>query len=192
MKTRLPKSRLTALAFVGVLGLTLPGFAQPQAGNPAPAPKRAAVGNAVVKPNGTAAAPSGESWVERVLARLHRQLRITTAQEAAWSAYAITMRAVPEHLDRLYQQRAANYAGMSAVENLRDYQKIQQAQAEDLARQVTAFAALYNGLSAEQKQTADRIFRYREERRQQRRLARLRRFQRGSAGAAPRNGEAPR
>ena len=78
------------------------------------------------------------------------------------------MRANAQNTDRLYQERNEHFQTMNAVEGLQNYQQIVQAHAQDLAKLADAFQNLYGSLSAEQKQTADQLFRYQEERREQR------------------------
>lgn len=170
-----PASRflLTVLALVAAAGMAAPSLAQPNApAGEAPA----AQGGAAAQSQPLGKAPRRESWTDRQLSRLHRQLRISQAQDAAWTHFADATRTAAQHLQQLYEQRAANFETMNALQNLKDYQRIVAAQAADLDNKVTTFAALYDSLSAEQKETADRMFRYQEQRRQQRHMARERRF----------------
>lgn len=169
---------LLALTLSSALGFTVPAQAQnTRAQNTGPTG-----GGATVPPtsarneagNGGAAAgaPNALDRVEQQVDRLHRQLKITSAQEPAWTQFAETMRTNARHLEQLYQDRAERFENMSAVENVKNYREIVQAQAEDLSKRVATFQTLYESLSPDQKQSADRIFRYQEERREQRRLAR--------------------
>jgi len=47
---------------------------------------------------------------------------------------------------------------MSAVDDLRSYQKLADAHADGLKKLVPAFEALYNTMSQDQKKTADAVF----------------------------------
>jgi periplasmic protein CpxP/Spy len=163
---------LVAFALAGAVGLAVPAAAQ-NAPMPAGAPGQQYTGGAGTPGRGAAAgAPtSPTAWVQQQIERLHTQLKITPGQEQTWNQFAEIMRANAEHMDRLYQDRAEHFQNMSAVENLKNYQQIVQAQAEDTGKKVAAFESLYDSMSPEQKQTADRIFRYQEERREQRHMA---------------------
>jgi len=162
---------LSALALCGTLGLAAPALAQ-NAGAPGGMPP-AAPGPAMGTPGGGAAgAPaSPTAWVQQQIERLHGQLKITPAQEQAWNQFAEVMRANADHMAKLYQDRSEHFQNMTAVENLNNYLQIVQAQAGDLSRKVETFQALYDTLSPEQKQAADRLFRYQEENREQRHMA---------------------
>jgi hypothetical protein len=170
-----------AFTLSAVLGLAVPAGAQNTGATgsggkvpPAAPGNEAGNGGAAAAPgaNATAGAPNGLNWVQQQADRWHRQLRITAAQEQAWTQFAEIMRANARHLEQLYQDRSEHYENMSAVDNLKNYQEIIQAQAEDLSKKGAAFQVLYDALSPEQKQSADRIFRYQEERREQRHLTR--------------------
>lgn len=165
---------LSVLILSGVL-CAAPASAQPAAGEQSvPAPASAGAGGnsanegAAVGPG----APVGTDWVQQQLERLHRQLRISQAQEPLWTRFADTRRANAQHVEQVYEDRSARYRNMNALELLGNRRDIAVAQAADLANELAAFQALYSALGAEQKQAADRIFRYQEERREQRRLAR--------------------
>lgn len=166
-----------ALALSGALGFAVPARAQntaPATGTPpAAAPAQAGNAGAANAPaTGTNSRPSPTEWVQRQIDRLHRQLAITPAQEQAWNQFAETMRANAQHTQQLYEDRAQHFQSMSAVDNLKNYQQIVQAEAEDLGKKVAAFQTLYDALSPDQKQAADRIFQHQEERREQRHMAR--------------------
>ena len=170
---------LLALTLSGALGLAVPALAQntgPTGGGgsapPAATGSEARNPGAAGAPGATAGAQNGLNWVQQQVDRLHRQLKITPAQEQAWTQFAETMRTNARHLEQLYQDRAEHFENMSAVDNIKNYQEIIQAQAEDLSKKVAVFQTLYDALSPEQKQSADRIFRYQEERREQRHMAR--------------------
>ena len=160
---------LLVLFLSGGLGFAAPAPAEGGAAGPAtppPASEGPASGGAA------AGAPSGADWVQQQIDRLHRQLRITAAQEPLWTQFADARRANAKHLEQLYEDRSAHYRTMNALELAQNRRDIAQAQAEDLAKEVAAFQALYGSLAPEQKQAADRIYRYQEERREQRRMAR--------------------
>lgn len=177
MRVRSDRPALVLAMVVAGASLPVPALAQPSGPQPpgppggSPATVQAGVRPGSAEAAAPTAAPNALNWVQVQIDRLHRQLRITPAQENAWTQFAETMRVNARHLDELYQDRAERFENMSAVDNLRNYQQIVQAQADDLARKAATFQALYESLSPEQKLAADRIFRYQEERREQRRMA---------------------
>lgn len=173
MRVRLNGAALRALMLAGALGLAAPAIAQntaPGSAGMASTENRSACQG---ENGGTAATPRGGlGWVQQQVERLHRQLKITPAQEAAWNQFADVMLANARHTDEMYQDRSQHFETMNAVENVKNYQAIIQAEAEGLAKRAASFQALYDSLAPEQKQAADRIFRYQQQRREQRYMAR--------------------
>ena len=107
------------------------------------------------------------SPTERVEARikaLHEQLHITDAQEAQWNAVAQVMRDNAKAIEDLIKQRDQNIKTMNAMDDLRSYQALAEAHSEGLKKLVTVFGALYDGMSDDQKKTADTVFRRSERR----------------------------
>lgn len=194
---RIQRLPLTATVLLAAIGMAAPSFAQqagaagnaaapaqtgatPQAGATPQTSTTPQAGNEAAGHEHAAAAETGrvhrpEAYAERQLARLHRELDITTAQEAAWTKFKDATIADARNIGQLYRERAANFEKMNAVDNLKDYQKILQTQADGLGSKVAAFATLYDSLSPEQKETADRIFRYKSRRAEQRHMASMRR-----------------
>ena len=119
---------------------------QPAATAPGPAPK--AAGDA-----------SGVAGVDQRAARLHQQLKITPEQEPAWKAFEQAMRDNVTSTDKVYKDRSTSLATMSAVDNMKNFAQIEQARAQGVQNLATAFETLYNGLSDDQKKTADAVFR---------------------------------
>jgi hypothetical protein len=97
--------------------------------------------------------------VYKRITAMHKRLQITSAQEADWGKFAQAMRDNASAAAQAYQQRADNLQKMTAVENLQAYAQLEQARAQGLQGLVAAFEPLYNDLSAEQKATADAMFR---------------------------------
>ncbi|MDR5738307.1 MULTISPECIES: Spy/CpxP family protein refolding chaperone [unclassified Caballeronia] len=109
-----------------------------------------------------ASAPAGskrETRVEERIAKLHADLRITSAQEAQWAPFADAMRDNARAMADLYRQRIAQRDTMSALDDMKQYQQITQANADGTKRLVDAFEPLYTSLSPEQKKLADTSFR---------------------------------
>jgi periplasmic protein CpxP/Spy len=122
-------------------------FAQTSA--PASAPATAA--------SAPAAKQGHERNVEDRIAYLHSQLKITSAQETQWNAFADVMRSNGETMGQLFQQRRAA-TNVSALDDMKQYATIAQAHADGMKKLVDAFDPLYNSFSPEQKKLADATF----------------------------------
>jgi periplasmic protein CpxP/Spy len=128
-------------------------------------------GTSSVSPNAPAATPSpaannqsakprGDAQVEARITQLHRDLKITPAQESQWSSVAQDMRDNAHEMSSLIQQRTANGKAkpMSAVDNLKSYEQIAEAHADGLKKIAPDFEKLYDAMSPAQKKTADTVF----------------------------------
>jgi len=110
---------------------------------------------------GTTAAAKPSSREARVEARiksLHAQLKITPDQEREWGTVADVMRQSASNIDELSQRRSKDRAGMTAVDNLKSYQAIAEAHADEMNKLVPAFTALYAKMSPDQQKNADQAF----------------------------------
>jgi protein CpxP len=118
----------------------------------------AATSHARTAANRAAGETMAQAAEQRII-DLHARLHITAAQQSQWDQFAQVMRDNAKDLDVAYQQRAANFDKMNAVENMQSYAQIEQTRAQDLQKLVPAFQTVYASLSDEQKQAADRLFR---------------------------------
>lgn len=105
------------------------------------------------------AATHRETRVEERIAELHSALKITPQQEDQWSKFADVMRVNAHTMGDLYRQRVAQRNTMSALEDMKQYEQITQANADGTKRLVDTFEPLYASLSPEQKKLADANFR---------------------------------
>jgi periplasmic protein CpxP/Spy len=103
-------------------------------------------------------AAAREARVEERISELHAKLKITSAQDPQWSKFADVMRENGQTIRTLYQQRMAQGPGTSALDDMKQYEQITQAQADGTKRLVDAFEPLYTSLSPEQKKLADANF----------------------------------
>ena len=124
-----------------------PPTQQAQATPPAPPP-----GAAPAKPR-----PSRSERVDERIAKLHQELQITPEQETPWNALAQAMRDHAKLMEDAIAQRRQN-PNANAVDDLKAYQGIVNANAEGMQKLVPAFEALYASLSDEQKKKADVLF----------------------------------
>ena len=112
-------------------------------------------------PVSAASAPVGKAGHERNvedrIAYLHSQLKITSAQESQWNAFADVMRNNGQTMGQLFQQRRAA-TNVSALDDMKQYATIAQAHADGMKKLVDAFDPLYNSFSPEQKKLADVTF----------------------------------
>jgi hypothetical protein len=130
-----------------------PASAPQPAAAPAPAKSASA---------GTKKKKSAEEQQETIDARidhLHKQLQITPAQEDLWKNVAQVMRDNAEKMSSLIKARMDNAKSMTAIDDLKAYADITDAHAEGTKNMLTAFQALYNSMSDEQKKAADTEFR---------------------------------
>jgi protein CpxP len=114
------------------------------------------------------AGPTMEQMAEQRINNLHSRLHITAAQQSQWDQFAQAMQDGAKALDQAYQQRAANFNTMNAVENMQSYAQIEQIRAEGAQKLVPAFQTLYASFSDEQKRDADAVFRNQTARTEQR------------------------
>jgi protein CpxP len=134
----------------------------PSSGATAPAATTPAHHAATTHTRTVASRAPGETMAqmaEQRITDLHTRLHITAAEQSQWDQFAQVMRDNAKDLDDAYQQRAASFDKMNAVENMQSYAQIEQTRAQDLQKLVPAFQTLYASLSDQQKQEADRLFR---------------------------------
>jgi periplasmic protein CpxP/Spy len=142
---------LTATILLGSLALSSPVFAAdasaPAAGQTAQAPHKHR--------------HQHEDMAQKVEDRiktLHAKLNITPDQEAAWGNVAQAMRDNESAIHALIHERHENSLTLTAVQDLESYQKIAQAHADGLQKVADAFGKLYDTMSEQQKENADKVF----------------------------------
>src|SRR6201996_7899829 len=72
-----------------------------------------------------------ERNVEDRIAYLHAQLKITSAQESQWNAFADVMRGNGQTMGQLFQERKAA-TNVSALDDMKQYATIAQAHADGM------------------------------------------------------------
>jgi periplasmic protein CpxP/Spy len=105
--------------------------------------------------------------VEERIADLHRELKITPAQDQAWQGVAEAMKSNAQDMQNLIDETRTQSPRerRNALEDLQIYQKFAQAHVDGLQKLTSAFATLYDGMTPEQKANADKVFRNFEHRR---------------------------
>ena len=146
IRNRIATSTAAALLGTCLLAAPMGAFAQQSAQPTAPA-----------QATPTQAKATHSSKVEARIKSLHAQLKITPEEEQEWSVVAQTMRDNAAEMDQLVQQRTEQRAGMNAVDDMKSYQAIVQAHADEMQKLVPAFEALYGKMSASQQKLADNV-----------------------------------
>jgi len=109
--------------------------------------------------SGSAAANVSETdRTEAVIRDLHARLGITDKQEKLWVRVAQVMRENAKAMDALTRTRLEKVRTMNAVEDLKSYGEVADAQAAGLRKFIPVFEALYASMSDGQKREADQAF----------------------------------
>lgn len=101
---------------------------------------------------------SPESPVQETINSLQAELKITDAQMPQWNAFAEVMRDNAASTDTSFNQRAGAVSSMNAEQNMQSYAELVRAYADNVGKLATAFAAVYDVMSDQQKQLADKLF----------------------------------
>ncbi|WP_175867367.1 Spy/CpxP family protein refolding chaperone [Burkholderia contaminans] len=142
---------------LATLAVAASAFAQTPAQPQAPA-QAAATTAAASAPSAEQREARHEARVEQRIKYLHDQLKITSAQEPQWKTFADTMRDNGDTMGRLYRERMAKHE-VSALDDMKQYAELSQANADGAKKLADAFAPLYESFPADQKALADTTFR---------------------------------
>jgi periplasmic protein CpxP/Spy len=159
-------ARLTrSVAVAALLGATM--LASPlstaRAAPPASTPMPSAQTAAPASPPAASAATStpatkGETVEERITS-LHTALQITPNEEANWTGVAKAMRDNAATMQKLASDKAdQDTQGMTAVDDLKVYEKFARAHVAGLKSLTVSFDKLYSGMPDAQKKVADGVF----------------------------------
>ena len=107
-----------------------------------------------------AAKASAQDRGEARITNMHAKLKITQAQEVQWANVAQVMRDNEKAVEPLIKARKENAKTMTAVDDLKSYGEITDAHADGIKKFTPVFATLYAGMSDNQKQEADALFRH--------------------------------
>ena len=121
---------------------------------PTPAPEESP--HAAAKANAAV-----DAKVNARIKAMHRKLHITAAQDTQWKAVAQVMRDNAHAIADLREERVEQAKSMSAMDQLKSYAAITDAQAAGIHKFIPAFQTLYDSMSDAQKKTADTLFRSR-------------------------------
>jgi hypothetical protein len=113
-------------------------------------------------PQNPAAAGATETkgvTVEQRIKDLHAALKITPDQDSKWNEVAQDMRENAAAMDKLIAaNRTTPPQNMTAVEDLKMYQKFAQAHVDGLKNLISSFDKLYAAMPDAQKKIADVVF----------------------------------
>jgi hypothetical protein len=142
-----------SIAIAALMGATM--LASPTAGRAEPIQ----LAQAAQSQAGKGATESKGETVEQRITNLHGALKITPAQEAQWNDVAKDMRENAAAMDKLIAEtRATPPQNMTAVADLKMYQKFAQAHVDGLKNMLSHFEALYTAMPDAQKKIADEVF----------------------------------
>jgi hypothetical protein len=96
--------------------------------------------------------------VEQRIAMLHSSLKITPAEEPQWKPVAQAMRDNEASMQKLMADTTAKPQPMTAVEDLKTYERFTQAHVSGLKNLISSFETLYGAMPAGQKAMADKVF----------------------------------
>jgi periplasmic protein CpxP/Spy len=98
-------------------------------------------------------------FVMQRITSLHAALKITSAEDAKWNDVAQAMRENAAGMDKLVaESRTTAPQNMSAVDDLKLYQKFAQAHVDGLKNLISSFSTLYEAMPDAQKKIADQVF----------------------------------
>src|SRR5579863_1408801 len=142
---------LRSVAIAALLGATM--LATPFAA------ARAAESATAQGPAVAAATETKGETVEQRITNLHAALKITPEQDTKWNAVAQAMRENAASMDKLVgATRTTPPQNMSAVDDLKSYQKFAQAHVDGLKNLISSFEKLYATMPDAQKKVADGVF----------------------------------
>jgi hypothetical protein len=108
---------------------------------------------------GAAATTTKGETVEQRITTLHAALKITSDEDSKWNAVAQAMRENASAMDKLIaESRTRPPQSMSAVDDLKMYQKFSQAHVDGLKNLISSFSTLYSAMPDAQKKIADTVF----------------------------------
>jgi hypothetical protein len=120
---------------------------------------RLAQATAPQKQAAAAATETKGETIEQRITDLHGALKITVEQKKQWNAVAQAMRENAANMDKLVaSNRTTPPRNMTAVDDLKTYQKFAQAHVDGLKNLIASFGTLYDAMPDAQKKIADRVF----------------------------------
>ncbi len=151
--------RLT-LATLGASALTAPVAALAQPMSPQPmAPMTQAAAPAHTHMAHHMSYTMRRETLEQRISSLHMALKITPAEEADWAKVADVMRRNEAAMQKMVDESRAQVPHeLNAVDDLKTYERFNQAHVDGLKDIIGSFATLYATMPEDQKRVADHVF----------------------------------
>ena len=154
-----PLARSVAIAALMSATMLASPFTAARADTAANAAIQLAQAAAPQNPAATGATEGRGESVEQRITTLHTALKITPGEEPLWNAVAQAMRENATAMDKIVAQaRTTPPQNMTAVEDLKMYQKFAQAHVDGLKNLISSFDKLYAAMPDAQKKIADQVF----------------------------------
>ena len=150
-----------SVAIAALMGATMLAspLSEARAEQAAAPQNQAAVGATDTKAPAAAATETKGETVEQRITNLRASLKITADQDAKWNTVAQAMRENAASMDKLVAAtRTTPPQNMSAVDDLKSYQKFAQAHVDGLKNLIASFDKLYAAMPDAQKKVADGVF----------------------------------
>lgn len=154
-----PIARSVAIAaLLGTTMLASPLMAAP-ADSSSTAPSHVTQGAAPQTKAAAGALATKAETVEQRISSLHTALKITPQEEADWTSVAQSMRENAAAMQKLAADDTVQAPqSMTALDDLKTYQKFAQARVDGLKNLTSSFETLYNSMPDQQKKVADQVF----------------------------------
>ncbi len=157
--TALPAPSARSMAMAALMGATILAGALTAARAAEPLDARQDQAPPGKSTGAVAATSSRGETVEQRIASLHTALKITPAEETQWSAVAQAMRENAAAMEKqVAESRTTPPQSMTAVEDLKTYQKFAQTHVDGLKNLISSFSGLYAAMPDSQKKVADEVF----------------------------------
>jgi protein CpxP len=106
-----------------------------------------------------ATAQTKAETVEQRITNLHAALKITSDEEANWNGVAQAMRENAAKMEKLSAEKKVQASeSMTAVDDLKTYEKFTHAHYDGLKNLISSFETLYTSMPDQQKHVADHVF----------------------------------
>ena len=156
-----PASFARSIAIAALLGATM--LASPmtaaRADSASAAPSRATQGAVPQATVGAGAMATKPETVEQRITSLHTALKITPPEEADWTNVAQAMRENAAAMQKTIADDTVKAPqSITAVDDLKTYQKYAQAHVDGLKNLTSSFETLYDAMPDAQKKIADAVF----------------------------------
>lgn len=156
-----PASFVRSLAIATLMGATM--LATPLtaalAGSTTNTPSQATQGTAPQTKVAAGAIATKAETVEQRITSLHAALKITPQEEANWTSVAQAMRENAAAMQKLSADSTVQAPqSLTALDDLKTYQKFAQAHVDGLKNLTASFETLYNSMPDPQKKVADQVF----------------------------------